>query len=226
MKFELALFIKNNKILNKIFRFVIKRKQKSSSNVFVLIKKDGTKIYNPKIKNLEIHFGGINNYFEIKEPFNIKEKVSVTFLRDNAKLTIGNGLFARKLKIVLDKNTNISIGNYFGVNDVFMTTNGGIGTSIKIGNSCMFSLDVTLRTSDGHVIYDIENKEVINASKDITIENRVWLCAKSTVLKGAKLSANTVVGYGAIVVDEFSEKNCIIAGIPAKIVKENIMWEE
>ena len=62
--------------------------------------------------------------------------------------------------------------------------------------------------------------------KDIVISNKVWICAKTTILKGAKISEGSVVGCGSIVNKEFSEPNCIIAGIPAKITKREIAWDK
>ena len=49
--------------------------------------------------------------------------------------------------------------------------------------------------------------------------------AKSSLLKGSYVNTGSVVGYGSVVTRKFIEKNIIIAGNPARKVKENIFWD-
>ena len=35
-----------------------------------------------------------------------------------------------------------------------------------------------------------------------------------------------VIGTDAIVTRKFSKENCAIAGVPAKIIKENVFWSK
>ena len=44
------------------------------------------------------------------------------------------------------------------------------------------------------------------------------------ILKNTKISDNSIIGAGAIVNKKFEEKNVIIAGVPAGIIKRNINW--
>ncbi|WP_155243820.1 hypothetical protein [Butyrivibrio fibrisolvens] len=44
------------------------------------------------------------------------------------------------------------------------------------------------------------------------------------MLKGAEIADDCVIAAGAIVSKKYEEKNCILAGIPAKIVKRGINW--
>ena len=44
------------------------------------------------------------------------------------------------------------------------------------------------------------------------------------IAKGAKVNDGSVVGFGSIVNKKFEEKNILIAGAPAKKMKENIDW--
>ena len=97
------------------------------------------------------------------------------------------------------------------------------GTSITIGEDCMFSHSIAFRTSDSHVIKDHDGNR-INPAKSISIGDHVWLGAHVTVLKGVEIASNSIVGIGAIVTSSLSTSNTIYAGIPAKKVKENINW--
>ena len=46
-----------------------------------------------------------------------------------------------------------------------------------------------------------------------------------TVLKGSEVPNNTTVAFRAIVTKKFTEENTILAGAPAKVVKNNVNWE-
>ncbi|MBQ9149510.1 acyltransferase [bacterium] len=201
-------FIKNNK-----------------SNTFVLIKQDGTKVYNPKIKGLKLFFGGVNNYFEIHEPFAINKELKVRFIRDNGVLIIGKHSWFNKGKIISDYNTKITIGTHFSARSLIINTNTANGKEIKIGNGCMISYDVIIRNSDAHTIFDKNTKEILNKPTDVIIGNQVWLGARAIVLKGAKIPSGCVIGAGAIINKAFEEENCILAGVPASIKRRNITWD-
>lgn len=96
------------------------------------------------------------------------------------------------------------------------------GTSIIVGEDCMFSHDIRVRTSDSHSILN-ENGERINPASDICIGNHVWVGMKNNLLKGTSIADNCVVGAGSILGKAYPE-GCLIAGIPAKVLKEKINW--
>ena len=98
------------------------------------------------------------------------------------------------------------------------------GKKISIGDDCLFSSDIVFRTGDSHFITDANTGERINPGKDIVVENHVWFGHRVMVNKGVVIPEDTVVGTGAIVTKSFDEKNTIIAGVPAKVVKREINW--
>ena len=55
-------------------------------------------------------------------------------------------------------------------------------------------------------------------SKGISIGNNVWVGAKVTFLDGCVVGNNCVVAAGAVVNGVFPD-NCVIGGVPAKIIK-------
>ena len=95
--------------------------------------------------------------------------------------------------------------------------------SIKFGRDCLLGWDVLVMDSDSHTIYD-KNGKVFNTSKPITIGDKVWLCYGSTVLKGASVPKNCVVGAKSLVTGTNFLPNTLIVGSPAKSIKEIQSW--
>lgn len=87
----------------------------------------------------------------------------------------------------------------------------------------MFSSAIELRTGDSHSIIDNETKKRINLAQNILIENHVWIGAHSIILKGVNIKSNTIIRTNSLVTKSIPS-NCIAAGIPAKIIKNNIDW--
>lgn len=55
--------------------------------------------------------------------------------------------------------------------------------------------------------------------KDVVIGEKCWIGMNSLILPGVILGPNTIVGGGSVVTKSFPEGNCVIAGNPAKIIK-------
>lgn len=98
-------------------------------------------------------------------------------------------------------------------------------TTVLIGNDCMFSNDIEIRTGDSHSIICNETKHRVNHAKDVVIGNHVWLTAHVRVMKGSVIPDNSIVGNSSVVTTVFDKQNAIYAGIPAKRIKENISWD-
>ncbi len=99
------------------------------------------------------------------------------------------------------------------------------GKRVDVGDECMFARDIIVRNDDGHTILDATTKEILNAPENIKIADKVWVGTRSMVLKGAEVSEGSIIGAMSLVNKKFKEKNIIIAGVPAKKVKENVMWD-
>jgi len=98
------------------------------------------------------------------------------------------------------------------------------GSAITIGQDCMFAYDIDVRTGDSHSIVDRSNNERINYAEDVSIGNHVWVAAHCCILKGVNIADDSVVATGSIVTKKFFENGVIIAGNPARVVKEGINW--
>ena len=86
---------------------------------------------------------------------------------------------------------------------------------IIIGTNVIHAVGLTIISSN-HDYLDF-NKHV--AAGPVRIGDNCWLGANVTILPGVELGPHTIVGAGSIVTKPFCEGNCVIAGVPAKIIK-------
>ena len=82
--------------------------------------------------------------------------------------------------------------------------------------------DTTIYNTDYHPIYDFDGN-IINQDRDVIIEDNVWVGRRTVILKGVTLGNGCILGFGSVVSRSITP-NCIDAGMPAKVVKENVVW--
>ena len=70
-------------------------------------------------------------------------------------------------------------------------------------------------------IFNSEGK-LTNAPQPITVGKHVWFGCRCLILKGVTVADDCVVAAGSLLNGAYTIPNSIIAGTPAKIVKENI----
>lgn len=97
------------------------------------------------------------------------------------------------------------------------------GIQLVIGDDCMISSSVQIRTGDSHSILDMEGQR-INPAHSVKIGNHCWLGQGCRILKGGELGENVIVSTGAIVTKVFGD-NVLVGGIPAQVLRENVTWE-
>ena len=122
-----------------------------------------------------------------------------------------------------DNNCSLIIGKRCTFEDVHIAVTEP-GSRVFIGADCMFAYDIDVRTGDSHSIMSTETKKRINYAQDVLIGNHVWIAAHSILLKGVYISDHSVVATGSVVSKQFKKEGCLIAGNPARIVKEQITW--
>jgi acetyltransferase-like isoleucine patch superfamily enzyme len=54
--------------------------------------------------------------------------------------------------------------------------------------------------------------------KPITIEKNAWIGTAATILAGVTVGENSIVAAGAVVTNDVPA-NCMVAGVPARVVK-------
>lgn len=174
------------------------------------------------LRKSRITIVGNNNSIDIKE-MSYLENTSIYIKGSNNKISIGKQVVIRKGDLYIEDDSNvIKIGNktsIMGSTHIAVTE----GKKVTIGENCMFSSDVVIRTGDSHSIINNEGTR-INHAKDVILGDHIWLGNKTTILKGSVVKSNSIVGTGSIVTKVFNKENVILVGSPAKVVHENVSW--
>lgn len=174
------------------------------------IKAVGGKYTDKRGNRIEIHKNAAGNIIiETSEACNGSIKIGDVKVTDKLHIKI----MGEKPQFELGDKTTI-----FSVNAI--VNSDGV---IAIGKDCMISHTVSLMQSDQHLIFDAETNKRINHPKNIVIGNHVWLGRECELLGGAEIGNNSIVGAKAITSGKFPS-NVIIAGCPAKIIREGIIW--
>lgn len=147
------------------------------------------------------------------------DKKSRLVMEKNSKIVIkGNFSFSCGADILLKENAVLSIGNSWANFDCQIRC----GNKIQIGDNCVFGRNINISDSDFHLVFD-NNKQIINSSKPTIIANNVWIGHNAIILKGVTIGSNSIVAAGSVVTKDVPP-NTIVAGSPAKVIKENIFW--
>lgn len=121
-----------------------------------------------------------------------------------------------------DYGLNIHVGDRFLAN--FNVTILDIAP-VHIGNDCMIGPGTCIITVN-HPLSPKGRRNHLGIAKPITIGNDVWIGANCTILPGVTIGNNVVVAAGAVVTKDVPD-NCVVAGVPAKKIKnlENDLHE-
>ncbi len=97
--------------------------------------------------------------------------------------------------------------------------------SISIGHHVVISERVVFRDSDNHVIKDVKGMELEKpvVTAPIVIGDHVWIGMNVIVLKGVTIGEGAIVAAGSVV-NKDVPPHCLVAGVPAKVVKTDITW--
>lgn len=174
-----------------------------------------------KIPGLKVNLRGKNNIVILKDSSFTNSIIS---LENNSLIKIGSNCVFDGLiisnrfhnfgEVLIDNNVIAGEGlkiNLYGNNKV------------SIGENSIFARNCEILCSDGHSILDLEGN-LLNNNADVTIGNHCWIGNGAIIIK-ASLANDTIVGARSVVVKSFDIPNIVIAGNPAKIIKNNVTFD-
>lgn len=174
----------------------------------------GTEVYIHPTATIELGSGRflVNDSWCKANPF-----PSLFSMRENARLIVhGSFSIYSNADISVNENAVLEIGSGFANHGarIHCFSNVRIGDHVFIGD------DVAIRDSDGHEIVGSDRPMTL----PIVIGNHVWIGAKVTIVKGVTIGDGAVVAAGAVVTKDVPAYT-MVAGVPAKVVRENVSWK-
>ena len=182
-------------------------KTKIENHGFAMMKKDITGIghfikigYNTTLQNISVRMRGSNNRLIFGDDCSIGAECSFWLEGSNLEIIIGN-------RTSMTWKVHVNAQEY--------------NNSIIIGEDCMFSNNIIIRTSDGHPIYDKNIRT--NIAKSVIIGDHVWIAPNSKVMKGSHIGEGCIIGSDSMVTKDIPAYSLAV-GHPAKVVKSNVKW--
>lgn len=114
-----------------------------------------------------------------------------------------------------DNGKNIHVGEDFVANynvTILDIAPVNIGDYVMIGPN-------TLITTVGHPLSPKGRRGHLAQAKPVNIGNDVWIGGNAVILQGVNIGNNVVVAAGAVVTKDIPN-NCVVAGVPAKKIKD------
>lgn len=132
----------------------------------------------------------------------------------------GNYSIGKGCRYDIGRNAVVSIGSggYINSNSLIIIHEG-----LEIGDNCSISWNCQFLDTDFHSL-NINGKIKASAGS-ITIGNNVWIGCNVKIYKNVIVPDGCVIASDSVLKTQFFEKNVLIGGNPARILKTNINWE-
>lgn len=90
--------------------------------------------------------------------------------------------------------------------------------AVTIGRYVMIGPNTLIATVN-HPISALGRRNHLGIAKPVTIGNDVWIGGNVTILPGVEIGNNVIIAAGAVVTKNIPD-NCIVGGVPARVIKE------
>lgn len=189
---------------------------------------------------------GHDNHIDVAKDVNIIGNSVITIRQGHDNIiTIGEHGKFNKLRIDINGNHNqviiaehvkfsgqlLIVGNHLRIHIGARTTAIDCyilarDKSVIIGKECMISRGIEIRATDVHKVYDIDSSSRLNtAHSDVILGDHIWIAANVTISKNVFIASGCIIAAGAFVNKSIDTSNCMVAGTPAKTIRQNVRWE-
>ena len=93
-----------------------------------------------------------------------------------------------------------------------------LGAAVRIGNMVRIGHDVALLTIN-HAVGPVYLRAGTSFFDEVVIEDGCWLASRCTVLPGVTIGTGAIVAAGSVVTRSVP-KHTLVAGVPARVIRE------
>jgi acetyltransferase-like isoleucine patch superfamily enzyme len=95
---------------------------------------------------------------------------------------------------------------------------------ITFGRGIAMGWETLILDNDFHYMTTEGADERPAREAPIVIGDHVWICARTTILKGVEVADGVVVAAGSIVAGSVNEQNALVGGNPARVIRSGVRW--
>ncbi len=200
-------------------------KKPRSSSIRVLHKSNISLASSGRIKMDERSFFEVNR----QDYISTGDKATLYIAEDGVLHISGSFTMHGSSKIMIHKGGIIELGNQTYLNG------GSIECSshVTIGDECAIADGVHILDNSWHDVFELEecvgdnadlkDKMANRSIRPVKIGNHVWIATDAMVLPGVTIGDGAIVAAGAVVTKDVPD-HCMVAGVPAKVVRKGIGW--
>ena len=155
---------------------------------------------------------------------NASRDVIISFLgSDSIAFFGGNSTYRGRISAYMrGDNQKLFVGDRCEINSANFLVVGN-DSQITIGDECLLSFDVNIRTHDEHGIIDMTTGHCLNPAADVHIEPHVWLAREVSIHGGVHIGFGSIIGERAMVKKSIP-RLCMAVGTPARVIRTNVSW--
>lgn len=179
------------------------------------------------LSHVRIRIIGNGNRVMIGPRFNVRGYAEIDVTGEGNEVVIGNDvevvdfLLLQILKDCCGGRVHIGPRCSFWRTEI---RNYDKGSVTDVGEGCIFSFATELRNTDEHAIF--ENGNVRNRGVRLALGRHCWIGYGASILKNSVVADGSIVGARAVVSGRFEKDRTILAGIPARVIREDVDWDE
>lgn len=133
----------------------------------------------------------------------------------------------RILRIKIGRNSAIHMGCFFTGNNIAIGNNSVINRrtyldgryGIWIGNNVSISPECYLLS----LTHDVNDNKFSAVGRKVKIEDYAWIGVRVIILPGVNVATGSVIGAGSVVTKSINNANTIVAGAPARFIRERVI---
>lgn len=143
-------------------------------------------------------------------------------IAENAEIIFeGKTVLGRGTQVICGTKAIIVFGENFYCNSMCIINSS---RRLSFGRDVLIGWKTELLTSDGHEVYDMYEGDSHKENSEIVIGNHCWIASNVTILKGTRISNDSIVATKACISKKFEQNNILIGGFN-KIIKTNVNWK-
>lgn len=138
----------------------------------------------------------------------------------------GNIQIGKDVSLLIDKDAYFEMGHFscLGSSVLLICKNKVVlGSNVRVGFQTQF-IDTTI-----HQLIDLNTNEKLPLKGSIYLNDNNWVGNRTTIMKNTKTPVNCIMASNSLINKDFTSygENILIGGMPAKVLKENIVrdWE-